>query len=101
MKNKKTRLLDAEKKDNRYVTMEEINNQEEKVKKLKTLVNCFSAPADKELQLDNMIDVIVSARSKQSEGEMEVRSFYGLNNGDKMKMKTLSALAVEGERIRM
>ena len=67
----------------------------------RTCFNCFSAPADKELQLDNMIDDIVSARSKQSEGEMEVRSFYGLNNGDKMKMKTLSALAVEGERIRM
>ena len=48
-----------------------------------------------------MIDDIVSARSKQSEGEMEVRSFYGLNNGDKMKMKTLSALAVEGECIKM
>ena len=91
----------GEKKENRYVTMEEINNQEEKVKKLKTLVNCFSAPGDKELQLDNMIDVIVSARLKKSEGKMEVRSFYGLNNSDKMKMKTLSALAVEGECIRM
>ena len=60
IKNKKRILFDWEKKkENTYVTMEEINIQEDKVKKLKTLVNYFSAPGDsKELQLDNMIDMI-------------------------------------------
>lgn len=91
----------GEKKENTCVSMEDIIIQEEKVSKLKAIVNSFSASRENNLQLDSMINNIIAARSKESEGEIEVRSFYGLNTTEKNKMKTLSSLAVEGERIRM
>ena len=77
--------------------MENINIQEERVSNLKAIVNSFSATAENKLEMDIMIQNIVQARSKESEGEMEVRSFYGLNNTERSKMNMLSSLAVEGE----
>ena len=60
-----------EQKENTYVTMEDINIQEEKVSKLKAIVNLFSAQGDKKLEMDTMINSIIQARSKESEGEKE------------------------------
>ena len=102
IKNKNRQLLDwGKNRENTSVTMEDINIQEERVSNLKAIVNSFSATAENKLEMDMMIQNIVQARSKESEGAMEVRSFYGLNNTERSKMNMLSSLAVEGERLRM
>ena len=69
--------------------------------KLKAIVNSFSAQGDKKLEMDTMINSIIQAKSKESEGEIEVRAFYGMNAMERNKMKMLSSLAVDGERTRM
>ena len=68
--------------------MEDINIQEEKVSKLKAIVNLFSAQGDKKLEMDTMINSIIQARSKESEGEIEVRAFYSMNTMERHKMKS-------------
>ena len=47
-----------------------------------------------------MINSIIQARSKESEGEIEVRAFYSMNTMERHKMKMLSSLAVDRERTR-
>ena len=69
--------------------------------KIKAVVNSISAQGDKKLEMDTMINSIIQARSKESEGEIEVRAFYGMNTMERNKMKMLSSLAVDGERTRM
>ena len=90
---------------NMYLTQGDIDAQEEKVSKLKAMVDIFSVHSAPKRNLsgllDSMIDNIVNGRSKRSDGEMEVRSFYGLESTEKTKIQKLSSLAVEGERIRM
>ena len=51
--------------------------------------------------MDTMINSIIQARSNESEGEIEVRAFYGMNTMEWHKMKILSSLAVDGERTRI
>ena len=88
-----------------YLTQGDIDAQEEKVSKLKAMVDIFSVHSAQKRNLsgllDSMIDNIVNGRSERSDGEMEVRSFYGLESTEKTKIQKLSSLAVEGEMIRM